>query len=108
MTNYLSVHTSVSNLSDAKKLSRTLLEEKLIACANILPCSSIYQWQGRVEDSDEVLMILKTDIETYPLLENRLRNLHPYEEPMIVAFAVQNGSKSYLQWISKSLEKKEN
>lgn len=103
----LAVHTSFSNRRDAVRVSRILVEEKLAACANILPAQSIYRWKEKVEEEDEVIVILKTDDKNYPALEARLTELHPYEVPMIVAYRVQAGSKSYLAWLAESLAKEE-
>ena len=99
----LAVHTSFSNRTDAVRVSRILVEEKLAACANILPAQSIYRWKEKVEEEDEVIVILKTDDTNYPALEARLTKLHPYEVPMIVAHRIQAGSKSYLAWLAESL-----
>lgn len=104
---FLVVHTSFSNKRDAVHASRILVEERLAACANILPAQSIYRWKGELEEEDEVIVILKTNEETYPVLEERLKDLHPYEVPMIVALGVQAGSKSYLAWLAESLAKEE-
>lgn len=104
---FLAVHTSFSNRTDAERVSRILVNEKLAACVNILPAHSIYHWKGSVEAENEVLVILKTDEETYPALERRILELHPYEVPMIVATPICSGSKSYLAWISQSLAKEE-
>ncbi len=87
-------------------MSRIIIEEKLAACANILTDRSIYHWKGKIEDEDEVSVILKTDEDTYPALERRILELHPYEVPMIVALALQTGSKSYLAWLSKALQRR--
>jgi periplasmic divalent cation tolerance protein len=103
----LAVHTSFSNKRDAVRVSRILVEEKLAACANILPAQSIYRWKENVEEEDEVVVILKTCEETYPALEERLARLHPYEVPMVVAFRVQAGSKNYLAWLAEGLAKEE-
>lgn len=103
---FLAVHTSFPNKADAQRVSRILIEEKLAACANILTARSIYHWKGKIEDENEVFVILKTDEDTYPTLERRLLELHPYEVPMIVALAVQTGSKSYLAWLSKALQRR--
>jgi periplasmic divalent cation tolerance protein len=103
---FLAVHTSFSNMTDAERVSRILIEEKLAACANILPAHSIYRWHERIKDEDEVFVILKTDEDTYPALERRILELHPYEVPMITATSISAGSKSYLAWLSKALQRR--
>lgn len=104
---FLEVHTSFSGLSEAKRVARTLVEEHLAACANVVPAHSIYRWKDTVEEADEVIVILKTDREHYPALEKRLTQLHPYEVPMIVAIPLHAGSTSYLSWLKDSLRKEE-
>lgn len=104
---FLSVHTSFSKKTDAERVSRILIENKLAACVNILPARSIYRWKGKVEEEDKVIAIFKTDEKTYPALERRLTELHPYQVPMIVAHTIQAGSESYLTWLSESLVNKE-
>jgi len=100
---FLSVHTSFSKKADAERVSRILIENKLAACVNILPARSMYRWKDKVEEEDEVIAIFKTDEKTYPALERRLTELHPYEVPMIVALPIQAGSTNYLAWLKQSL-----
>lgn len=84
----------------AQSLAKTLVEEHLAACVNILPgLVSVYSWQGVMESSPETLLLIKTAKPTYPLLEARLRELHPYELPEIVAIDIERGLPDYLQWI---------
>jgi periplasmic divalent cation tolerance protein len=103
----LSVHTSFSNLSDANNISRNIVREKLAACANLLPAHSIYWWEGEIESTDEVIVHFKTTEDKYPALEHRLRELHPYQTPMIVAMAIQAGSDGYLAWLQDCVTKEE-
>ena len=84
----------------ARTISRTLVEEQLAACANIVPgAESIYWWKGVIESSAEVLGVFKTTDEQYPRLEARLKELHPYELPEIVAIQPWGGLPAYAQWI---------
>ena len=88
----------------ARKAARTLVEEKLAACANIVPqVESIYHWQGKIESNTEVLVIFKTTRERYAEFEQRLRALHPYEVPEIVALEPTAGLPAYLDWIADSV-----
>ncbi|MBN2378970.1 divalent-cation tolerance protein CutA [candidate division WOR-3 bacterium] len=104
---FLEVHTSFSNLSEAKLISRKLVEEHLAACANLMPACSIYRWKGKLEETDEVIVIFKTDNEHYPKLEARLNELHSYEVPMITVTKIETGYESYLSWMGNSLRKEE-
>jgi periplasmic divalent cation tolerance protein len=99
------VMTTVENAEEAARLGRTLVEERLAACATILPrVHSTYRWQGKIESSDETLLLLKTAIEQLPALESRLKELHSYETPEFLVLGVEAGSQSYLSWLSGSLD----
>lgn len=84
----------------ARAISRTLVEEQLAACANLLPgAESVYWWKGVIESSVEVMGFFKTTDEQYKVLESRLKELHPYETPEIVAISISEGLPDYLQWV---------
>jgi periplasmic divalent cation tolerance protein len=88
----------------ARSLAETLVGERLAACVNILPgLTSVYVWQGALESSREALLLIKTERRAYPRLEARLRELHPYELPEIVAVDIERGLPDYLNWISQCL-----
>jgi periplasmic divalent cation tolerance protein len=85
----------------AAALARTLVEEGLAACGNILPgLRSIYRWQGRVVDEPEVLLVLKTTAERFEGLRARVVTLHPYEVPEVLSLAVDAGHAPYLAWVA--------
>jgi periplasmic divalent cation tolerance protein len=87
----------------AEAISRTLLEEKLVACTNILPgTQSHYWWQGKIESSSECVLILKSRKDLKLSLENRYKSLHPYKVPCFLEISVESGSLDYLQWLSES------
>ncbi|MEQ1731346.1 MAG: divalent-cation tolerance protein CutA [Vicinamibacterales bacterium] len=87
---------------DASPLARTLVEERLAACVNILPTmQSIYWWKGSVESAEERQLVIKTSIERLEALKNRLRELHPYEVPEVVVIGAA-GSASYEAWLKES------
>ncbi len=88
----------------AKSLAEALVKERLAACVNVLPgLVSVYSWQGAMESSAEALLLIKTERQAYPRLETRLRELHPYELPEIIAFDIDHGLPDYLNWISQCL-----
>jgi periplasmic divalent cation tolerance protein len=88
---------------EATKIARALLAAKLVACANILgPVRSMYHWRGVLEEAQEYLIMLKTRAGLYPKVEQRVRELHSYENPEIIALMPSAGSKAYLEWISAS------
>jgi periplasmic divalent cation tolerance protein len=89
----------------ACRTAETLVCEELAACVNVLPgVESIYRWEGKVETSQEVLVVMKTTDACYPALEKRLRELHPYEVPEIVALPAAAVAENYLAWVIQSTQ----
>jgi periplasmic divalent cation tolerance protein len=92
---------------EAEKIARALVEERLAACVNIVPgVRSIYRWRGAVEDDSEVLMVIKSEADILDALEARVRALHSYEVPEILALPIERGSAPYLDWLAGSLGEK--
>ncbi len=88
----------------ATTIAQTLVHERRVACVNQLAAvQSVYRWRERVETATETLLIMKTTTDLYDELEQRLRALHPYEVPEILAVPVARGYPPYLQWIEDSL-----
>lgn len=97
----LVVFCTCPDQASAERIATTVVEERLAACVNILPgLTSIYRWQGQAQRDTELLLLLKTQDEVYPLLEVRIRELHPYDVPEIIALPVRMGSSAYLDWIA--------
>ena len=89
----------------ARTIARTLVEEQLAACANLVPgAESIYWWKGVIESSAEVMAFFKTTDAQYKQFEARLKELHPYELPEIVALQPANGLPTYLQWVMENVK----
>ena len=90
----------------AASMARTLVEEGLIACANLVPqVRSIYRWEGKVCDEEEVLMVLKTGAERFEALRARVLELHPAEVPELLRLEVADGSPAYLAWVLGAVTK---
>lgn len=90
--------------ADAPAFARRLVEEARAACVNQLPgVRSTYSWNGRVEEADEALLLIKTTVAGYPALERRVRELHPYDVPEILALPVVAGFEPYLEWLKRSV-----
>ena len=86
MTGIVSIYATFASKEEAARIARTLVDERLVACANILaPCRSIYRWQGKIEEADEVPTILKTSEASADALIARLAELHRYEVPAITS-----------------------
>lgn len=97
----LLVFATLPDVATARGLARTLVEARLAACVSTLaPCSSVYRWQGKVEESTEVPVMIKTTAARYADLEKAIRDAHPYELPEIVAVPVQHGLPAYLEWVA--------
>jgi periplasmic divalent cation tolerance protein len=99
------VLTTAANPAEATRLGQTLVEERLVACATLIPAAqSIYQWQGKVETATETLLLLKTALDQLPALEARLLALHSYQTPEFLVLKVESGSPGYLDWLHSSLK----
>jgi periplasmic divalent cation tolerance protein len=89
---------------DAVSLGRTLVEEGLAACVNVLPpMESVYRWQGSVHQDAERQLVIKTRAERLDALQGRLKTLHPYEVPEFLVLPVSAGSPGYLEWVKGSV-----
>jgi periplasmic divalent cation tolerance protein len=98
------VVTTTADPEEAARLGRRLIEERLAACATLIPAvQSLYRWQGRVESSTETLLVLKTGPEQLAALEARLRKLHSYQIPEFLVLTIDSASQSYLDWLQESL-----
>ena len=99
----LIVFCTFPDMDTAGKAVRELVEQRLAACGNIVPeVHSVYRWKGEVESSAEVLAILKLDGVRYAEFETKLRSLHPYDVPEIIAIPLTKGLPAYLQWVRES------
>ncbi len=87
----------------ATSIARTLVDEGLAACVNVVgPVRSVYRWREAVEDESEYILLIKTRARLYTKLERRVKELHSYEVPELLAFSPTAGSKPYLQWLWES------
>ncbi len=102
MSNHIVIYITAGSVSEAKKIGHTLVEEKLVACSNIIsPIRSIYSWQGKICDDKEVLMILKTKKKLFKQIIKRVEELHSYDVPEIIAIPIIDGSSKYLSWLKE-------
>lgn len=94
------VYMTAANKSEALAIGRALVEERLVACVNILDAmTSVYRWQGRIEEAIETVLIAKTTEEAVPRVVERVKALHSYECPCVISWPVAQGNPDYLQWI---------
>jgi len=98
------VLTTLAVGTDAAALARTLVAERLAACVNLLPVmTSVYRWEGRVEENQECQLVIKTAEGRVRALIERLRTLHPYAVPELLVIQASEGSEEYLRWIRDSV-----
>jgi periplasmic divalent cation tolerance protein len=88
---------------EAETIAETLLQEGLAACVTILPVRSIYRWQGAIHNDEEWQLLIKSDLDRFADLEIKIRQIHPYEVPEIIALPIVAGSEPYLNWISQQV-----
>ncbi|CAG8571336.1 6811_t:CDS:2 [Paraglomus occultum] len=99
------VYVTCPNEEVAKRLSRGLLEQKLVACVNIIPSvTSLYLWENAIEESTEHLMMIKTEQKHVAELTNYVNQNHVYEIPEVISVKIDAGSEKYIDWIRKSVK----
>ena len=104
MTEALIVFTAFASETDAARVARVLVEERLVACANLLPgARSIYRWKAAVNDEREVVVLMKTRKQDWTALLSRLHELHPYETPECIAVRIAAGAPKYMAWLDEAL-----
>ena len=106
MSDELIVFVTVPSRADGERIAEAVVREQLAACVNILgPLRSIYRWQGEVCRDDEHLLLIKSTRARYPALEARVKALHSYETPEVIAIPIELGSTEYLRWLRDALER---
>lgn len=95
-------YITAENTEEAKSLSKRLVEEKLVACINVLPyMNSFFYWKGKAQSEEEVLMIGKTRTDLVEKLVERVKQLHSYEVPCVVSWEIKQGNPDFLNWINE-------
>jgi len=98
------VFMTTATKQEAQKIAHSLLEKRLIACANILgPVDSEFWWQGKIEKAKEFLVLMKSDEKLFEKLSQAIKEVHSYEVPEILALPIVKGWPPYLEWLNKSL-----
>ncbi|MEB3830989.1 divalent-cation tolerance protein CutA [Phormidium sp. CCY1219] len=98
------VLVTAESRESAEAIAEALVESHLAACVSLTPVRSIYTWQGEVNRDDEIQLIIKTDLQRFDALEAKVRQVHPYEVPEIIALPIHAGFAPYLQWISEQVQ----
>ena len=87
----------------AERIARTVLEERLVACVNVVSgVKSLYWWKGEIQNDPETLLVIKTPTNQYQKLEQRLLEIHPYSVPEVLSLEVVDGSRSYISWVREA------
>ena len=103
MLEYRIVLCTIDSIKNANELAHNLVKARLAACVNIVSgATSVYEWENAICEENEYLLIIKTKSDLYKKLETKIKEFHPYEVPEIVSLKIDNGSKSYLDWIEKN------
>jgi len=106
MSEFVVVFVTVGSADEGDRLARALVESRLAACVNrVRAVQSIYRWQGKIESSDEELLIVKTRRDLFERLKEKIQQLHSYQVPEIIALPILAGSESYLRWLEEELSK---
>jgi periplasmic divalent cation tolerance protein len=104
MTDKIVVLSACDSEESAAALARTLVEQRLAACVNIVPgARSIYRWQGKIEDTTEWLLIIKSRRDLFAQLREAIAKTHSYEVPEVLALPVVDGSEAYLAWLDREI-----
>jgi periplasmic divalent cation tolerance protein len=99
---YAVIYITAKDAEQARTIARKLVEERLAACANIIEkVTSFYWWRGKIEEDEEAFIILKTLKEKVPAIVERVKELHTYEVPEVVALGIVDGSGDYLRWLKE-------
>jgi periplasmic divalent cation tolerance protein len=105
MTDKRIVLSTAGSELEARKIALHLVENRLAACVNIVPqIESIYRWQGKVESSQEWLLLIKTTADRFPAVRDAIRESHSYDLPECIAISIEDGSAAYLEWIGQSVK----
>jgi periplasmic divalent cation tolerance protein len=95
------IYSTIGNIKDARRISYILVEEQIVACVNIIPkIESIYKWQGKIENTEEVIIIAKTVDKNVKKTIQKIKSLHTYDIPDIIVIPVIGGLKDYLDYIA--------
>jgi periplasmic divalent cation tolerance protein len=101
---YVIVLVTAANWEEAEKISKALLNEKMIACANIIgPVNSLFWWHEKIESAQEYVLLMKSRLDLFDKISEKVKALHSYEVPEILALSVVRGFNAYLKWLDRSL-----
>jgi periplasmic divalent cation tolerance protein len=101
------VLSTAADVDEGRRIANHLLDKKVAACVNIIPhLESIYLWKGKLEESQEVLLLIKTTADRFADVQREILEVHSYEMPEVLAFDIAQGSEDYLKWVAESVKGK--
>lgn len=104
MTEYRLVLTTAGSKEEARRIAHAMVERRLAACVNIVPqIESVYRWQGKVEEAQEWLLLIKTTSAAFQRIRDTIKELHSYDLPECISVAIEAGSSAYLKWLEGSV-----
>lgn len=104
LMNYIIVLSTINNFEKGKEISAKLIEQNLIACSNLIPkVTSVYRWEEKIVEDEEYLIIMKSRSDKFEQIKSEIAKIHPYSIPEIISVNIEQGSKSYLDWIDEVL-----
>lgn len=104
MSKIVYAYITCKNKSEAKKIGKILLQERLAACMNILDnMTSIYWWEGKIQEENETVLIAKTTKKLFPKLSKKVKSIHSYKVPCILQIPIADGNKEYVKWLELNL-----
>lgn len=99
------IYSTYPDIATAKKAIHSLLERRLVACANIIPgMQSIYRWQGKIEEANEIIVIFKTQNQLFETCKSEIKKEHPYQVPCILEIEIKQGDRDYLNWLKEETD----
>jgi len=101
----ISVYITCKDKKEAKRISKHLLEKRLIACSNMFPIESMYWWNNKINEDKEIAIIAKTTKNNFDKIKKEIKNIHSYEVPCVIAWDIVEGNKDYLDWMSRITNK---
>jgi periplasmic divalent cation tolerance protein len=105
MTDKKLVLTTAGSKEEAQKIAHALVERHLAACVNIVPqIESVYRWEGKIEEAQEWLLIIKTTRDAFAKLRDAIQELHSYELPECICIPIEDGSEAYLSWLGEAVQ----
>lgn len=100
---HIEIHTTAKDMTEARKIALGLVEKKIVACVNMYPVTSVYRWQGKIEEEGEIALSIKSVSDRFEDIRKTIRALHSYELPAITYREIR-GDTDYLTWISDSTQ----